>query len=93
MACHESMVIMARLDKGGQMAASEFLVIIILILVCVAEGWYIAKHKVDSNIYQAGSNPKVTEFSPHPSFGGCVRESLVESWGGGNSVITNKIKH
>lgn len=66
------------MNKRAQMAASEFLVIIVLVLVAVCEGWYIVKHKSESVTYAAGSNPKVTPVEVKPSFGGCASVRVME---------------
>lgn len=55
---------MFRLNSKGQMAATEFIVIAVLLLICVLEGIFIFTKKTDMTVYQDGSKPRVTEFSP-----------------------------
>jgi len=79
-----------RCNNKGQLAGYEALIILVLL---GASGWmfYLYAHKPsDSQIYQSGSKPKITEFSPHPGFGGCVMESLTENWGQDDKPIVNK---
>lgn len=81
-----------RCNNRGQMAASELLVIFILLLVCVAEGWYIVKHKTESVTYAAGSNPKVTPVEVKPSFGGCASVKVMEMLDAKNNPVVNNVK-
>lgn len=79
------------MKNKGQMASSEFLVIIVLVLVCICEGWYIVKHKTESVTYASGSNPKVTPVEVKPSFGGCASVRIMEMMDAKNSPVINGV--
>jgi hypothetical protein len=68
------------MNNKGQMAATEAVIIIILILACGLLGWLWATKKTESNVYQKDSNPTVTDvhrtdwpLSIHIGEGGCAR--------------------
>ena len=73
------------MNKKGQMAVTEAVVILVLI-VAVGGLVYLLLHKTtEANIYQAESKPVVTQNEPniHPLCG------LIFTWEGKDAVSTN----
>lgn len=77
-----------RCDNKGQMGAVEGIIIFILMVALGGIIYLLFKKDSNPNIYESGSKPKIMEISPKPTFGGCVRVDIVDSWGK-NERITN----
>ena len=78
------------MNKNGQLAGYEALLIIIL-LGTSGYMFYLYAHKPsEAQIYQDGSKPKVTDFTPHCGFLSCCNNK-VDEFMGDKDAITNKI--
>jgi len=79
------------MNNKGQTGIGMGELFLILILMVALGGVIYLLFKKDSSpqIYQANSKPRVTDISPRPSFGGCVRVDVMEDWGK-NEPIVNK---
>ena len=66
------------LNHKGQMAATEFIVILMLLLALGGSLWYIFARKTDMTInqYGKGSKPSVTDFVQHCSPFSCCNDAV-----------------
>lgn len=85
---------MARLSNKGQLAGYEALLIIILLGVSGYVTYLWAHKPSDSIIYSSGSNPKVSEFTPHCSPFSCCNDKVEEFMDAKNNpIVVNSVKH
>lgn len=65
-------------NNKGQTGAWEGIIILILLIVIGGLVYLVYSKKSESNIYQDGSKPKVTQYDVAPKFGGCVSIQATE---------------
>ena len=70
------------------MGAIEGIIIFILMIALGGVVYLMFKKDSSPQIYKSGSNPKVIDVSPHPSFGGCV-DVKVQEWKDAQSNSTD----
>ena len=81
-------------NQKGQMAATEAVIIIILIAALGLVGWLLISKKSESTTYAADSKPKVTSLEVKPTFGGCVDLKVEEFMEGKrDAVINSQVSH
>ena len=65
-------------QRSGQMGAIEGIIIFLLMVALGGLVYLLFKKDSSPQIYKAGSNPRVIDVAPHPSFGGCVDVKVQE---------------
>lgn len=67
-----------KLSNKGQLGLYEAIVIVVLVGCLGGLGYMYVHRSGNSQTYQGGSKPKVTDLDNHPSFGGCMNLKVEE---------------
>ena len=77
------------MNKNGQLAGYEALLIIILLGTSGYMFYLYANKPSEAQIYQDGSRPRVTGFTPHCGFLSCCNNKVDEFMEGKNERTVN----